>query len=54
MFALKELVLVLADACGEAWQTADLGGRLRAWWWTIHHRDLLDGPIPDRMIADAQ
>lgn len=43
MFALYELCETLADA----WQAADLVGRLRAWWWVITHRDLLDAPTPD-------
>ena len=39
MFAIRELWLTLADS----WQQADLAGHLRAWWWTVTHRDLIDG-----------
>lgn len=38
MFAIKELGLILSDA----WQAADVADRLRAWWWTVTHQELLD------------
>ncbi len=26
----------------EAWEAADLGARLKAWWWVLTHRAELD------------
>jgi hypothetical protein len=46
MFALRELLQVLADALSEAWAAADLGRRLGAWWWVVTHQDLVDAPAP--------
>ena len=37
MFAVKELVLVLLDA----WEAADVRGRIREWWWCVCNQELL-------------
>lgn len=42
MFAMRELVAILADAVAEAWQAADLGGRLSVWWRVVTHEEVRD------------
>ena len=49
MFAITELNHILHDA----WQAADLRGRLGEWWWVVTHRQLLDGPPPVKEAANA-
>lgn len=41
VFAVTELRLILSDA----WQAADVVDRLRAWWWTVTHQELLEDGI---------
>ena len=41
--AIFELIATLLDA----WHAADLRGRLRAWWYVVTHRHLVDGPPPE-------
>ena len=48
MFALLELCYTLRDA----WQDADLSGRLYEWWWVVTHRPLLDGSPSVQKAAD--
>ncbi len=39
MFAIRELIATLYDA----WQVADVPGRLSEWWWVVtHRRQVLD------------
>jgi hypothetical protein len=52
MFAIRELWYTLRAGWIEAWAAADVANRFKAWWWTVRHRDLLDGPAP-REVADA-
>jgi len=40
--AIVELFCVLLDA----WEAADLGERLREWWWVVHNPNLLDSKPP--------
>jgi hypothetical protein len=36
-FAIRELIWTLRDA----WQAADLRGRLSEWWYVVHHQEVL-------------
>lgn len=37
MFAIRELIWTLHNA----WQDADLRGRLSEWWYVVRHREVL-------------
>jgi hypothetical protein len=45
---ISKVILELYQTLTDAWQEADLPGRLREWWWVITHPALVDAPHPAR------